>query len=361
MHVMSKDPVEQLCRQILDGHVPDETDVRRLLEAEPRSRQAVFEAAREMRSRTCGDVVFLYGFVYFSTHCRNLCSFCLYRAGNTFGPRYRKSADEVVMTCRDLARSGVVLLDLTTGEDPDIHGDPAYHSLLELIGAVHGATGLPLMISPGFLPDEVFSPMRERGARWYALYQEAHNRELYARLRPGQSYSARRAARAAARRAGLLVEDGILTGIGDSPGDRARSILEMRVSGCQQVRVMSFVPQQGTPLAHVAPPPVDNELLTIAAMRLAMPERFIPASLDVAGIDGLKPRLNAVANIVTSIVPPRSGFLGVSQSELGVDQGQRTLANVVPRLRRLGLRAGSLDEYHERLDWLSARATVFKT
>ena len=124
----------------------------------------------------------------------------------------------------------------------------------------------------------------------------------------------------------------MLTGVGDTSRDRARSIAEMRREGCEQVRVMSFVPQMGTPLAATTSPRDEAELLSIAVLRLAMPERFIPASLDVAGIDGLERRLQAGANVVTSLVPPGSGFLGVSQAELGIDEGERSVASVVPRL-----------------------------
>lgn len=46
----------------------------------------VFAAAREVRERHFGDRIFLYGFVYFSTWCRNDCTFCLYRRGNRESP-----------------------------------------------------------------------------------------------------------------------------------------------------------------------------------------------------------------------------------------------------------------------------------
>ena len=64
-----------------------------------------------------------------------------------------------------------------------------------------------------------------------------------------QDYDERAAARSAAARSGLLVEDGILIGVGETIADRANSILEMRRQPLAQVRVMSFVPQPGTPLA----------------------------------------------------------------------------------------------------------------
>ena len=301
----------------------------------------MFSAARELRRQRFGDEVFLYGFVYFSTFCRNHCTFCLYRAGNVAGPRYRKTQDEVVAICRDLAASGVVLLDLTLGEDPLVHDEPGYRGLLELVQAVRREAGLPVMVSPGLVPHDVLGELRARGADWYALYQETHTPALYERLRVGQPFESRAAARAAARRSGLLVEDGILTGIGDTPADRARSVDAMRDEPWDQVRVMTFVPQAGTPLAHLEPQDDLAELLTIAVMRLAMPGRLIPASLDVDGLRGLRRRLQAGANVVTSIVPPTVGLAGVSQSELDIDEGHRTVAEVLPELERLGLQAAS--------------------
>ena len=132
--------VRDLCRRALAGDLLGEPDLARLLAAHGEAAEAVFAAARAARARSFGDAVFLYGFVYFSTFCRNECTFCFYRAGNGESPRYRKSLDEVVAICRDLAGSGVVLLDLTMGEDPAIHDDPEYAALLELVAAVREAS-----------------------------------------------------------------------------------------------------------------------------------------------------------------------------------------------------------------------------
>ena len=349
--------VRDLCSRALDGAALGEPELAQLLSATGDDAHQVFAAAREMRGRVSGDAVFLYGFVYFSTYCRNECAFCFYRAGNDESPRYRKPVDEVVAICRDLAASGVVLLDLTMGEDPLVLADGCA-GLFELVSAVHDGAGLPVMVSPGVVPEDVLTGLRERGADWYALYQETHTRELYDRLRVGQPFAARVAARCAARRAGLLVEDGLLTGIGDSAADRARSVAAMRAEGWEQVRVMTFVPQSGTPLEHVTPQGDEAELVTIATMRLAMPGALIPASLDVDGIRGLERRLSAGANVVTSIVPPASGLAGVSQAELDIDEGHRTVAGVLPYLAEHGLRAASAAEYSAWLDEARERLRV---
>ena len=318
-------------------------------EAEP-----LFAAAREQRRRHFGNAVFLYGFVYYSTYCRNSCAFCFYRAANTISPRYRKDAGEVVEICRALADSGVNLLDLTLGEDPMLFGSGDFSPLIDLVASVWRDIGLPIMVSPGVVPLDVLAELRAAGADFYAVYQETHTPELFAQLRLGQDFAERAQARHDAHDAGLLVEDGLLTGVGDGPADRARAVLAMRKAGEQQVRVMTLVPQPQTPLAEVPVPDTWNEVLTIAVMRLLMPDRLIPASLDVEGIEGLCGRVDAGANVVTSLVPPRSGLCGVAHAEYEVDDGLRTVAEVRPRLAKLGLRQGTPMEFEA---WLEAAHT----
>jgi methylornithine synthase len=148
-----------------------------------------------------------------------------------------------------------------------------------------------------------------------------------------------------ARQTGLLVEDGILLGAGETVQDRADSLLNMHRNDLQQVRVMSFVPQAQTPLGGMPAPRRMLEYLFIAVMRLVMPQRLIPASLDVDGIGGLQARLEAGANVVTSIIPPHRNLAGVSQSTLDIDQGLRTVPEVSKVLTAMDLRPAERDAY----------------
>lgn len=317
-----------------------------------RSIMEVMSAARQMRERYFGNKLFLYGFIYFSTYCRNHCTFCYYRKTNGLSPRYRKSLNEVIEIAGRLADSGVHLLDLTMGEDPAIHDAGNFELLLEIIRRVKAATGLPVMVSPGVVPDDILQLFGSYQAEWYALYQETHNQALYEKLRVGQSYTERAAKRQTARGCGILVEDGMLIGVGETTSDRADSILAMQESTADQVRVMSLVPQLQTPLASRVTPPRIKEYLCIAVMRLVMPERLIPASLDVDGIGGLKMRLDAGANVVTSIIPPSSSLAGVSQSTLDIEQGLRTVSEVTKVLNSMGLQPAGLDDY---MQWMAGR------
>ena len=318
-------------------------------------RACVFDAAREARHRAVGNKVFLYGFLYLSTHCRNDCAFCQYRRSNSSLERYRKPPGEMLEAAGRLAADGVHLLDLTLGEDPYYVEPAGFHRLLELVSALKETTGLPIMVSPGVLSAEQLVRLREAGADWYACYQETHNRDLFTRLRLEQDYDRRKRTRLEAAGCGLLAEDGLLTGVGESAEDLADSILDMAREPLDQVRAMSYVPHEST-FPSTAGDTLEerraHELLAIAAMRLVMEDRLIPASLDVDGLEGLAMRLKAGANVVTSIVPSGCGLAGVASKDLDIENQRRSVAAVVRQLGELGLEPAVPGEYRA---WIEQR------
>lgn len=321
---------------------------------QPAARERLYEAARLQREKYFGTKVFLYGFVYFSTYCRNDCTFCYYRKSNSNCLRYRKTTQEIIDIACALAQSGVHLIDLTMGEDPQYlsNNSAGYQQLIEVVKMVKQQTKLPVMISPGVVPKEVLLELKRAGADWYACYQETHNRQLYNTLRLNQSYDERWSIKVFAKANGMLIEEGLLVGVGDCARDAVNSLREMKKLGADQVRTMSFVPQKGTPLYAATALNNIYELNVIAVMRLLFPDKLIPASLDVEGVQGLKERLDAGANVVTSIIPPDAGLAGVSQSTLDISEGYRTVKGIMPILKECGLTSATLAEYE---NWIETR------
>jgi methylornithine synthase len=335
------------------GDSLSETEIVRLLSSDQEEdTEALFAAARRVRARHTGNRVFLYGFVYLSTYCRNDCHFCFYRRSNKESLRYRKSHDQIVEATRMLAESGVHLIDLTMGEDPVFFDENGFEHIADLVASVTAATDLPVMISPGVVDEGILASLKESGASWYACYQETHDRSLFEQIRPGQDFDRRLDTKRIASRLGLLTEEGMLSGMGESSADVAHTLATMAELDTDQVRVMSFVPQEGTPLSDHPPADFGVELKIIAIMRLLFPDRLIPASLDIGGLRGLEERLAAGANVITSLVPPGEGLAGVAQSSLDIDDARRTVASVEPVLRECGLAPATKAEYRR---WIEAR------
>lgn len=309
--------------------------------------EALFRQAREARSSCWGNRIFLYGFLYLSTFCRNDCAFCQYRRSNTAEQRYRKTLQELREAGLRLAEDGVHLLDLTLGEDPYFVEGEGLFRLEEMVAVLHRETGLPIMVSPGVITAEQLSRLRQAGADWYACYQETHDQRHFARLRLGQDFSRRRQARLDAAAAGLLVEDGLLTGLGETADELTASLYAMQAEPLSQVRAMSYVPHTCTLPASGddAGEQRAHELLAISAMRLLMPDRLVPASLDVDGLEGLRMRLQAGANVVTSIVPSGCGFAGVATRELDIDNERRSVAAVRRVLTDMGMEMATAADY----------------
>ena len=309
----------------------------------------LFSVARETRKRVFGDKIFLYGFVYFSTWCRNNCSFCYYRRDNKI-ERYRKSKEEVLDIADRLVASGVNLIDLTMGEDPQYHEDD-FETAVSIIREIK-KQGVPVMISPGVVEKKVINRFADAGADFFALYQETYNRELFEKLRTNQDFDERLECKKYAKQKGLLIEDGILVGTSESEEDIAESLVQMGNIGASQVRAMSFIPQDGTPMEEFKTPSRALEYKIIALLRLLYPKALIPASLDVDGISGLKKRIEAGANVVTSIIPPKTGLMGVAQSTMDVDEGGRTFKEAVAILEKMGLTAATKEEYKDYIGGL---------
>jgi methylornithine synthase len=212
------------------------------------------------------------------------------------------------------------------------------------------------MVSPGVISDTLLKGLADAGAAWYACYQETHNPTLFAKLRCGQDYEERLAKKRLAKKLGLLIEEGILCGVGETDEDIVDSIEAMRSLDADQVRVMKFIPQPGTPMAKQAEADSLRECLIIALLRLSFPDRLIPASLDVDGLAGLKMRLDAGANVITSLVPPDYGLAGVAHHELDIENANRTRAGIAPVLKAAGLRLAQHTDYRQ---WIKNRQQAF--
>ena len=329
----------EILEKALAGEALSRGEIRCLLNScEGKEADDLFRVARRLKNRHFGNKLFLYGFVYTSTFCRNNCSFCYYRKDNENSIRYKKKRSEIIDISARLADSGVHLIDLTMGEAAEINRlDSLYfHALMRTISEVKKKTGLPVMISPGVVPEKALPELSQAGADWYAVYQETHSKKLFSELRPGQCYDERFEIKKKAKTFGMMIEEGILCGAGESIDDILDSFDAIRELDADQTRVMGFVPQKGTPMERYQRKGNQLELIILAIMRLLFPNRLIPASLDVEGSGGLEMRLSAGANVVTSIIPAGDGLAGVAQNSLNIEDAGRTVAYIRKKLALYG-------------------------
>ncbi len=340
---MALDEPDRFGEKIIEGFQLSDNDLRALLSLESEEDlEKLYYAARKVRNHYFGNRVFLNCFIYFSTHCKNQCAFCYYNCKNEIN-RYRLAREEIKEICTVLKGAGFHMIDLTMGEDPYYHEEP--ERFVELVQMVKEELKLPIMISPGVMDNATLLKAREKGANFFALYQETYDAELYQRLRVGQSFEGRVNARRFAKEQGYCIEDGILTGVGNDIESTILSLRGMKTNDPDMVRVMTFLPQEGTPLSGFREKSNLSELKIISILRLMFPTCLIPASLDLEGIDGMVHRLNAGANIVTSILPPDSRLEGVANYDRDLEERDRDIQSVIKRLEIMGMEPAKQDEF----------------
>ncbi|MBP2030156.1 methylornithine synthase [Methanohalophilus levihalophilus] len=341
---MSREELDNFAESIINGQKLSDDNLRNLLNIEDdENLEKLYSVARAIRDHNFGNKVFLYSFVYFSTYCKNNCAFCYYNCKNDID-RYRLTPDEIEKVCEALKDDPIHMVDLTMGEDPYYHNHP--ERLVEAVRRVKEIVGLPIMVSPGVVENDVLEELRENGADFLALYQETYDPELYAKLRVGQSYKKRIDCRNHARKTGMCIEDGILTEVEPDNESTFKSLRGLENTNPDMVRVMTFVPQEGTPLEEKVPGSSKSELKIIAILRLMFPDRLIPASLDLEGIDGMVHRLNAGANVVTSIIPSGSSLEGVVNYDRDLAERDRDAHSVVKRLESMGMEPAKQEDFN---------------
>lgn len=358
---INKEKIEDILNRSIEGKIPDVRDLACLAQTNDMDiLYKLFSTANEIRRNYFGDKVFVYGFMYISTYCRNSCSFCRFNVRNRSITRYRKSVEEIIKIAEKMKKSGLNLVDITIGEDPYIYNSlRGLTYLLNVISVIKKEIGLPVMCSPGSVPISWLPYLKNAGVDWLAIYQETYNRKLFENLRPNQDFDYRIHVKKRARELGILIEDGILLGVGETMNDCINAIYSMRDIGASQVREMGFVPSEELQLKYTTPPLL-YELKIIAMMRLIHQDKLIPASYDIDGLKSLQLRLMAGANVVTSLIPENSCLLGVANPELGMN-GKRSLEYVKPYLEELGLKIARLEDYTKWIDEEKEKLNRIKT
>jgi len=340
---MALSELEDLGEKVINGFELSDDHLRYLLSLETEEElEKLYSAAKTVKNYYFGNRVFLNCFIYFSTYCKNQCAFCYYNCKNEI-IRYRLTKEEIKETCKALKGAGFHMIDLTMGEDPYFYEEP--ERFVELVETVKEELELPIMISPGVIDDVTLLKAREKGANFFALYQETYDLELYQKLRVGQSFEGRTRARLFAKEQGYCIEDGILTGVGNNIESTILSLKGMKSNDPDMVRVMTFLPQEGTPLESFKEKSYLSELKIIAVLRLMFPKCLIPASLDLEGIEGMVHRLNAGANIVTSILPSDSKLEGVANYDRDLEERDRDIQSVLRKLESIGMEPAHQSEF----------------
>lgn len=195
--------------------------VAQLLNAQGSAREAVMEAARELKQQIYGNRIVLFAPLYIGNRCINRCSYCSFRADNKETERKTLTPSEIDAEVRALEAQGHKRLILVYGEHPIYDAHYIAKTVRATYAVNEGASGEIRRVNINAAPFSVedFAVIKEAGIGTFQIFQETYDPELYARYHlggPKANFNWRLTALDRAMEAGIDdIGLGALLGLGD--------------------------------------------------------------------------------------------------------------------------------------------------
>ena len=225
------------------------------------------------------------------------------RRDNRSLKRYRLDADALLQMLIHERPEAITDINLQAGEDPIA----VREIVIPLVRELKQRTNLGISVCLGTLSHREYAQLFEAGADYYIIKLETGNEAHYRAMQsPGNMVERLEAMRHLAA-TGWSVSSGFIVGL---PGQTPAMVLEtlqlldsLPLAGCS---VSPFIPGDATPLVASEAGSLDWTLNALAMMRLASPDRVIPAvsAMTLVGQHGYSRAIRAGANLATINLTP---------------------------------------------------------
>ena len=247
--------------------------------------EEMFAAARFVKDEIYGNRLVIFAPLYVANLCKNECSYCAFRAGNTELKRRTLTQDEIAADVKVLIDQGHKRLLLVSGEEYPKEGFNYILKAIDTIYATKSGRGEIRRVNVNIAPLTVdqFKQLKEAGIGTYQLFQETYHRETYARVHTAgakKNYDWRVNVMDRAMEAGIDdVGIGVLFGLYDwkfemlAMQQHIHHLEEKFGVGPHTISVPRIEPAVGSSLAERPPHAVsdDDFKKIVAILRLAVP------------------------------------------------------------------------------------------
>jgi biotin synthase len=286
----------------------DDAELLRLIKSvDPEETEALFAAARQVRTEHYGNDVYFRGLIEFTNYCKNDCYYCGIRRGNAKVERYRLSMEEILNCCRLGDILGFRTFVLQGGEDP-FFTDEKIVALVSAIRREYPDHAITLSI--GERSRSSYEAFFQAGADRYLLRHESAGDEHYRKLHPASmSLAERKQCLWDLKDIGYQVGAGFMVG---TPHQTPECLLEdlrfLEELDPHMVGIGPFIPQADTPFGAFPGGALEQTLRMLALTRLLLPKTLLPATTALGTIDsrGREQGLMAGANVVMPNLSPQA-------------------------------------------------------
>jgi len=146
--------------------------------------EEMFAAARFVKDEIYGNRLVLFAPLYIANLCKNECSYCAFRAGNTGLKRRTLTLDEIAAEVKILIEQGHKRLLLVSGEEYPEEGFNYVLKAIDTIYQTKSGRGEIRRVNVNIAPLTVdqFKQLKEAGIGTYQLFQETYHRETYVKI-----------------------------------------------------------------------------------------------------------------------------------------------------------------------------------
>ena len=146
--------------------------------------EEMFVAARFVKDEIYGNRLVLFAPLYIANLCKNECSYCAFRAGNTGLKRRTLTQDEIAAEVKILIDQGHKRLLLVSGEEYPEEGFNYVLKAIDTIYQTKSGRGEIRRVNVNIAPLTIdqFKQLKEAGIGTYQLFQETYHRETYAKI-----------------------------------------------------------------------------------------------------------------------------------------------------------------------------------
>ena len=260
------------------------------------------------------------------------CFYCGFAAGTSKAGYYKpfRLSDEDIKRCAiAIERSGICRVSCSSG-----HGYGG-KEVIRALKIVKENTNLEVLVNAGGdLTEESIKELKKYGIDTICCNLETINRELFAKLKPGESLDRRIEICKLVKKYNIELSSGLLIGIGESYKDRVEHLLFLKELDVDEIPIMGFNPYPGTPMENHPRCSALEQGKTIAITRLMFPHIRITSPTPTIGPELVKFALLAGASNIATVIPENYPLdvKGVGNPKTG------NLREVVRMIRELGLK-----------------------
>lgn len=277
---LDAETISQLGQAICKGYEMAAAEGRALLDVSPGSpeAEALFAAARQVRDHFLGKTVHFCSILNAKAgNCSENCSYCS-QASNSENVDYQKNkwleAEDIVAAANSAAANGAQALGLVAawkGVKEGAQLDMICDSIQELVQT----KAIRPDINLGILESQtVADRLKDAGAAVYGHNLETA-RSFFDQTCSTHDFEERWQTIQYIKRSGMGLCSGGIIGMGESKDQRIEFAEQLRFIEPQMIPINFLNPLEGTGFADRQPVDTDEALITLAVLRLFLPERNI--------------------------------------------------------------------------------------